>query len=114
MTDKRQIIQEHNDRFRAGDEAIPGQILVTQGLAAHMAEAGGDVLTLHQTVAAYDQFGPENDPHGEHDFGSFDFLGERCFWKLDLYNPTLDGGTDDPTDLEKTFRVLTIMLAQEY
>ncbi|WP_257187520.1 MULTISPECIES: DUF3768 domain-containing protein [Bradyrhizobium] len=25
----------------------------------------------------------ENDPHGEHGFGSFDLVGQKVFWKID-------------------------------
>jgi hypothetical protein len=72
------------------------------------------VATLYSIVQRYDRFTNGNDPHGEHDFGSFEFAGEKCFWKIDLYNKTLDGGSEDPADETRTTRVLTIMLASEY
>lgn len=55
-----------------------------------------------------------NDPHGEHDFGSVEFLGRKFFWKLDYYDAAMEFGSDDPADLAKTTRVLTVMLAEEY
>jgi hypothetical protein len=27
-----------------------------------------------------------NDPYGEHDFGSFELAGEKFFWKIDYYD----------------------------
>jgi len=33
----------------------------------------------------FDNFNADNDPHGEHDFGSFELEGEKLFWKIDLY-----------------------------
>jgi hypothetical protein len=27
----------------------------------------------------FDSFTPDNDPHGEHDFGALDFKGQRYF-----------------------------------
>lgn len=59
-------------------------------------------------------FSDDDDPHGERDFGAFEHQGERLFWKIDYYDPTLSFGSDDPTDLAKTHRVLTILLASEY
>jgi Protein of unknown function (DUF3768) len=40
--------------------------------------------------------------------------GERIFWKIDYYDENLEHGSEDPSDLFKTTRVLTIMLAGEY
>lgn len=59
-------------------------------------------------------FGEGDDPHGERDFGAFEHRGTRLFWKIDYYDPTLSFGSEDPTDLAKTHRVLTIMLASDY
>jgi len=52
--------------------------------------------------------------HGEHDFGSFDYCGERIFWKIDYYDRECRYGSENPADPEQTTRVLTIMLAKEY
>jgi hypothetical protein len=55
-----------------------------------------------------------NDPHGEHDFGSFVLAGRNFFWKIDAYDTEMRFGSPDPADSAKTTRVLTIMLAEEY
>ena len=39
---------------------------------------------------------------------------ERIFWKIDYYDPSLDFGSEIPSDPAQTVRVLTIMLASEY
>ncbi|MEP4125327.1 MAG: DUF3768 domain-containing protein, partial [Lentilitoribacter sp.] len=65
-------------------------------------------------VSEFNVFTDDNDPYGEHDFGSFEFGGKKCFWKIDYYDLNYQGGSDDPSDLSKTNRVLTIMLADEY
>jgi hypothetical protein len=65
-------------------------------------------------VKNFDRFSPDNDPYREHDFGGFDHDGEKFFWKIDYYDPTLTYGSDDPADPEITRRVLTLMLASEY
>ncbi len=60
------------------------------------------------------EFNGDDDPHGERDFGVFEHQGQKLFWKIDYYDPTLSFGSEDPTDLSKTHRVLTILLASEY
>ena len=66
-------------------------------------------------VAAFDQLSEDNDPYGEHDFGSIELDGENLFWKIDYYSKVdPDLGADDPSDPATTERVLTIVLAEEY
>jgi hypothetical protein len=67
---------------------------------------------LLSAVREFGQFDTENDH--EHDFGAIDLHGERWFWKFDYYAPDMRMGSDDPTDVDKTRRVLTIMHASEY
>jgi len=59
-------------------------------------------------------FTDSNDPHGEHDFGSFEHEGELVFWKFDYYDLDMNLHSPDAADPAVTCRVLTIMLAQEY
>ncbi len=66
------------------------------------------------TVAAFQAFSADNEPHGERDFGAFDLCGDRIFWKIDYYDRDLQFGSADPSDANVTRRVLTIMLAEEY
>ncbi len=47
---------------------------------------------VHDFIA----FTPDNDPHGEHDFGSFEFAGKTIFWKIDCYDRDLNYGSPDP------------------
>ena len=115
MTGKRtKTIQELNDRFRKGDATIPGTVVVTNGVRALLADSEKSFEALASVVQDFDNFCEDNDPHGEHDFGKIKFLDAELFWKIDQYNTTYDGGSEDPTDMTKTCRVLTIMLTQEY
>ena len=67
-----------------------------------------------EKVRTFDAFTPDNDPHGGHDFRNIDHNGERIFWKIDYYDAACEYGSEDPAEPNKTTRVLTIMLAEEY
>jgi hypothetical protein len=114
MTSQTVRIAELNDRFRKGDTTVPGQIVHTVGIKELIS---GDPIRstfLLAAIRSFDRFTADNDPHGEHDFGSLEFEGEKLFWKIDYYDPALEFGSDDPADLVRTHRVLTIMLVEEY
>jgi len=40
---------------------------------------------LLRAICDYDAFGPDMNPHGERDFGRFEFCGAALYWKIDLY-----------------------------
>jgi Protein of unknown function (DUF3768) len=106
---KAERIRELNDRLRT--TFTGGRVFTTDGVAALPDTMKVDIL---QRVRTFDQFDADNDPHREHDFGSFEIAGEQFFFKIDYYNRNLDGGSEDPADPDATTRVLTIMLASEY
>jgi len=103
-------IRRLNDELRHG-HAMRASIVMTSGV-----QAGGDafVQAAVQAVSAFDAFTEDNDPHGEHDFGSFDIEGEKLFFKIDYFDPEMQRHSDDAANPEVTHRVLTIMLASEY
>lgn len=107
-------IRDQNDRFRSGDTSVPGQIVITQGVNSLIDETLEKGAALARIIQNFDEFETDNDPHGEHDFGAFDFEGQKCFWKIDLYDKSYSAGSEEPSDLAKTNRVLTVMLASEY
>src|ERR1019366_3488597 len=88
-----------------------GKVMMTAGVAALPEDALTQVL---ERVRHFDEFTKENDPHGEHDFGSVELAGVSYFFKIDYYALDMTGGSEDPSDPEKTTRVLTIMRADEY
>ena len=69
---------------------------------------------LIKAIALFNHFNEQNDPYGEHDFIRFKFEDEWINAKFDYYAPDLEHGSEDPEDLSKTVRVLTIMLAIDY
>jgi hypothetical protein len=99
-------IRTLNDAFR--QTLAGGKVVMTAGIAALSIVTKSKVLGGVQTFHA---FSADNDPHGEHDFGSFEVDGRKVFWKIDLYEePSVKGADDEPL----TTRVLTIMLAEEW
>lgn len=112
-----------NDDFRTGwKNYAPNVIVWTQGIAAMLNHTNPieellNTAELTKLVQEFSDFTEENDPHQEHDFGAFDFRNTRCFWKIDYYD-SRDGdiaaGSPDPSDAQRTSRVLTIMQASEY
>lgn len=98
-----------NDRLR--QTGVGGTTMLTYGIAS-MPE--GDQQIILQSVRKFDGFTSDNDPYGEHDCAAIDCGKLRVFFKIDYYNPELTHHSDDPTDTEKTMRVLTIMLPEEY
>lgn len=71
-------------------------------------------IALAIQVREFTAFTPDNDPHGEHDFGAVTFEGTRYFWKIDTYDRALRMHSPDAADPAVTSRVLTIMRADEY
>ena len=60
--------------------------------------AQGTLPVILRRVILFDDFTPDNDPHGEHDFGALKWQGVKLFWKIDYYDRDLRYGSPDPTD----------------
>jgi len=102
-------IRALNDAFRR--TFVGGAVMITAGVEAILLDQRRSLL---EKVRAFEAFGEDNDPHGEHDFGAVDEGGVRCFWKIDYYDRAIEMGSPDPADPAVTTRVLTIMRADEY
>ena len=98
-----------NDGFRT--TLSGGAVVLTEGVDALAADLKAQLFSKVRTFTAFDS---DCDPHGEHDFGSFELGGMTYFFKLDYYAPDMHGGSEDPADPTQTTRVLTIMRADEY
>lgn len=114
-----------NDRARQA-MGLACIAVATEGFRA-LPEA--DQSRVRELVETFDTFTPDNNPHGERDFGviykdgdgrwstSYPSVGkvvEKVFWKIDAYDRDLRFGSEDPANPAVTRRVLTIMLASEY
>ncbi len=115
--DKTDKIRQQNDLTRRQlfaphwARSIPCSVCHTQGIEGFSDDERDQIYV---TVRDFDDFTEDNDPHGEHDFGAFDFKGQKIFWKIDYYAHDLQHGSEDPSDTKQTMRVLTILLASEY
>ena len=114
-----ETIARLNDRIR-GKVGLPqdkrtgeGLIVFTRGIIDLPGPTQDEICSY---VRAFDAFTEDNNPHRERDFGSLEIDGVgNIFWKIDYYDsPKCEWGSEDPADPEQTFRVLTIMLAEEY
>lgn len=108
MTSRADRIRVLNDNLRR--HFAGGTIVVTRGVR----DLSDDVIRrIGDAVSEFDGFNTDNDPYGEHDFGSVIVDGKTVFFKIDAYDITMGGHSPDPADPEVTRRVLTIMLADE-
>ena len=71
-------------------------------------------IYILEAIRTFDTFTEDNDPYGEHDFGSVEVSGDKFFFKIYYYDPTMERHSDNPTDPQRTLRVMTIMRAEEY
>lgn len=98
-----------NDHFRR--TMLGGKFVLTLGIRMLGSDAVAEVLRKART---FDDFNVANDPHHEHDFGSFLHDGQKIYWKIDAYDRNLEFHSPDPSDPNRATRILTIMLAEEY
>ena len=96
-------IAQLNDEFRSSGR----DLFITSGI-----QALPDVPGLLVSVQQFDTFTPDNDPYGEHDFGSITWHQEKTYWKIDYYDAVLQYW-HDPLSPECR-RILTVLLANEY
>jgi len=110
-TTERLTIATENDRFRRqlGIGAAPGRTMLTRGLAAL---PPGDLEGVLRSVRAFDAFTPSNDPWHEHDCARVDTPAGPVLFKFDYFaDDNLDRGAENGL---RCYRVLTLMLAEEY
>ena len=114
MNGKAKRIAQLNDALRhdpgTGEH---GRIVMTRGVSEL-----GIPFTMRALakLKSFDTFTTDNDPYGEHDFGSFEVDAHKLFWKIDYFEKGTDymAGAEAPENPATTDRLLTIMLAEEY
>ena len=97
------IIAELNDEFRATGQG--GRIVLTSGVVS----LGYDFLIkAMQEVRSFSDFSAQDDPYGEHNFGSVAVAGKTVNWMIDYYDAADEWASPDPANPDVTTRVLTI------
>jgi hypothetical protein len=109
MSTDKDSIRVLNDELR--QHLLGGGTIITAGIAALGPEA---VERLVKTIAVFDDFCHANDPHEEHDWGSFRLDEVDVIFKIDYYDKTLSFHSPNPADSSVTERVITILRADEY
>ena len=106
-----------NDAFRKRLFIRDAKAAQTEGLhhmtrGVHFLPDPDKALVLF-AVRDFDDFSEGDDPYGEHDFGAIALPNiPKVYWKIDYYEDAkMAVGTDDRVT---AYRVLTIMLADEY
>jgi hypothetical protein len=96
-------IARKNDECRRTLDPRLVRVVMTQGVAYSQNQA-----EIIEAVQSFDKFNKDNDPYGEHDFGSVAFHGTTYFFKFDYYDDDYRCYKEDGN------RILTIMRADEY
>ena len=119
--DQTRRVRKLNDSFRirvldnglGQSEMVSGTFVMTAGIAGLEAQ---DHTLIWRKVGRFASFNEDNDPYGEHDFGKVTLPGVGdIFWKIDVYaDASCTWGSEHPNDPGRSYRVLTVMLAEEY
>ncbi|MDH7911349.1 DUF3768 domain-containing protein [Winogradskyella sp. SYSU M77433] len=114
------LLAEQNDMFRkhigtleSNTIEVKGKYCMTQGV---MNLSNFQKLDTLIKLWEYENFNEDNDPYSEHDYGRFTLEENKqdIIWKIDYYDTKYLYGSEDPSNLEITRRVLTVMLPYEY
>ncbi|KJZ17913.1 DUF3768 domain-containing protein [Loktanella sp. S4079] len=111
-------IARQNDEFRRSygqTPRVPGQIVMTQGVAAFDALV---LMNIQSAIILFNAFSNDNDPYGLHDFGEITVkvsgVDTKVWFKIDLYDVNYDAGSEKSDDTALPRRVMTILLPSEY
>ena len=107
------LIASDNDKLRQSifNSLGKNKLVLSHDVSQLNLIDGIEVLKL---VKEFKTFTKDDDPYGEHDFGSFNFKDISYFWKIDYYDNDLKFHSEDKLNAEKTIKVLTVLRASEY
>ncbi len=106
-------IAETNDMYRQSIGFVRMrnfEIVATQGVVATF----NSFDAVLDAIREFDDFTPDNDPYGEHDFGKIVVDGHEMYWKIDYFDLDKQFHSPDKHSVDLTFRVMTVMLGEEY
>ena len=114
-------IAAQNDAFRrrvclgassgAGDPKPAGRLVTTSAVDA----AGiGFLQGCLERIGRLEDFAPDNDPDGHHDFGTVEVFGTTVWFRIDLHDAQdWNHGSEAPDDPARTWRVLTVLFPSD-
>lgn len=92
------LIRYLNDRFRSTFQG--GKVVLTRGIRALPQEEITEILSK---VSNFNDF-----------IGKFKYHNKQILWKVDYYDTDYVYASEDPADIMKTKRLLTILTTDEY
>ena len=109
-------IAKQNDQLRLGllagmPKDMKAQVLVTPGINA---KGPAFVSLCLLSISMFKDFSEDNDPWGDRGFAALTVDDTRIYFKIDLYDEACEYGSEEPANLARTTRVLTLLLPSEY
>ena len=98
-----------NDMLRHSQ--LTGQVILSDAVQSLNSKMRNRIL---KGVKNYNAFAPQGDTQKERDFGAFECGDYDIFWVIDCYDKNSYYLSDNPADLNRTNRVLRVMLTEEY
>ena len=89
-------IRALNDRLRKSFTG--GRVMMTKAVSTLPDDVRARAIEL---TRRFEGFTSDNDPHQEHDLGSFEIDGQKFLFKLDCYDKSMRDGSENPSDPEK-------------
>ena len=77
---KSEIHQKINDQMRRNQH----RIFLSKGIQSYTNPELTDIMNI---VRNFKNFNLSNDPHKEHNFGTFMYKGEKLLWRIDTHYP---------------------------
>ena len=112
MDTKKTIVNETSAKISRLNDPVRDTAFTYVTTRRILSLSAESVSEIFLRVQNFKEFNEDNDPYGEHDFGSFTVSGVKIFWKIDYYDEALKGWCDPLSP--DCHRVLTIMRADEY
>ena len=114
-------IAARNDAFRrrvclgafsgAGVPELTGRLVTT---AAVEAAGIGFLQGCLERIGRLEDFAPDSDPDGHHDFGAVEVFGTTVWFRIDLHDAQgRSHGSEAPDDPARTWRVLTVLFPSD-
>ena len=109
-------IAKQNDLLRLGlliatPKGMKARVMLTPGINA---KGPAFVSLCLLSVSMFTDFSEDNDPYGQRDFAALTVENTRIYFKIDLYDEACEYGSSEPANLDRTTRVLTVLLPSEY